>query len=50
MLRGEFVRLTLVVCKANWKNERISFHDYFIKKRKDEMPNWKVPVLVVNGE
>jgi glutathione S-transferase len=49
MNRGEFVRLTLVACKANWEDERISFIDYFMNGRRDEMPNKKVPVLVVNG-
>lgn len=50
MNRGEFVRLTLTACKVDWEDERISFEDFFMKGRKKEMPNGKVPVLVVFGD
>ena len=48
MGRGEIIRVTMEVCKFDYEDDRISIIDYFMKGRRKEMPNSKVPVLVVN--
>ena len=50
MGKQEFVRIAFEACKFNYTDDRMSMFDFFVKGRRSEFKNLRVPVLIINDD